>query len=174
MTGGSNPRERQTASIVVRIVALAMCEQFHVRRWSIPLAPRGSLRSTATRFADDQIGDEQIETVASIPPVPGDLLMSRRNEVTTGKSREAAGYGRLKIDFWLLASCPMILRRHTQHQYGSDALLDSRFPPLLRGCTYGVSACPSPAWLGSDAAELLLRDPGSLRRKSLSCAPLKY
>lgn len=35
MTGGSSPSERQIASIVPRIVALAMCLQFHVNRYSI-------------------------------------------------------------------------------------------------------------------------------------------
>jgi hypothetical protein len=32
MTGGSRPSERQIASIVPRIVAFAMCLQFHVKR----------------------------------------------------------------------------------------------------------------------------------------------
>jgi hypothetical protein len=35
MIGGVRPAERQIASIVLRIVALAMCLQFHVNRYSI-------------------------------------------------------------------------------------------------------------------------------------------
>ena len=35
MIGGIRPTERQIASIVPRIVALAMCLQFHVNRYSI-------------------------------------------------------------------------------------------------------------------------------------------
>jgi len=34
MTGGVRPAERQIASIVPRIVAFAMCLQFHVTRYS--------------------------------------------------------------------------------------------------------------------------------------------
>ena len=48
MMGGSKPSERQTASIVLRIVAFARCLQFHVKRYAMSCAAATPMWNAST------------------------------------------------------------------------------------------------------------------------------
>src|SRR5688572_5146978 len=48
MMGGVKPSERQTASIVLRIVAFARCLQFHVKRYAISCAAATPIWNAST------------------------------------------------------------------------------------------------------------------------------